>query len=246
VITNPYVPINLIRHSAALASNFSNSAAMYHPAASSGAFATATWLIFEGTSPFAAAAGLVAGVILLRRIRREALLFIVPVILILTQFIALAAGKPGEYARFALFPDITLAMLAILGLARIFPSRLAQIPLCAVILFTQAFHCFGYLQGFRADTTASSSRRMSAAYLASMADRDHRLLIEAEPAPYILPPVDVFHWQLILPPRNSPVAPDSYDASVRTLSWHKGTPMSWANIFFVLSENPAPPLTTQR
>jgi hypothetical protein len=242
-ITNPYVPINLLTNSAALKSNLSNSAAMYHPAASSGALATSAWLIFEAVSPFAAASGLLCAILVARRIKKETFLFLAPALLILIQFIALAAGKPGEYARFALFPDILLTMTAILGIAHFAPNRFAKFPLILFILGTQSFHTLEYLQGFAIDTGPGASRRFSASYLSYMSSNSTKLLIEAEPAPYILPPVDLFHWELLLPPRSGTIDPNAYTSSVRTLTWHQVTPMSWANIFFVLSDNAAPPLT---
>ncbi len=238
-ITNPYVPINLLTNSAALKSNLSNSAAMYHPAASSGALATSAWLIFEAVSPFAAASGLLCAILVARRIKKETFVFLAPALLILIQFIALAAGKPGEYARFALFPGILLTMIRWPRHAHLAPSRFAKFPLILFILGTQSFHTLEYLQGFAIDTGPGASRRFSASYLSSMSSTSTRLLIEAEPAPYILP-VDLFHWELLLPPRNGTIDPNAYTSSVRTLTWHQVTPMSWANIFFVLSDNAAP------
>ena len=54
------------------------------------------------------------------------LLLAAPAVLILAQFVALAAGKPGEYGRFAVLPDVALGIAAVVGISRVFQHRAAS------------------------------------------------------------------------------------------------------------------------
>ncbi|HWE96617.1 MAG TPA: glycosyltransferase family 39 protein [Tepidisphaeraceae bacterium] len=133
--TNPYVGINLLWHRDILRSNFGNNFAngssIYHRGGEGSALADGCWLIAAGMSPVLAIVGAAGALALGRRamrvrdrtdrdaIRRRAtgLLLALPAAAGAAQFFAFAAGKQAEYARFALFPDIFLAIEAVVGVA---------------------------------------------------------------------------------------------------------------------------------
>src|SRR5688572_25024514 len=110
-ITNPYVPINYFTNYEVLQSNISNSTAMYG-VGSPGRFVLDGFrLMAEGMTLQLLLAGLLGVAVLARRQSRDAgWLLAVPALIVTAQFFMLAAGKPGEYARFALFPNIALAI----------------------------------------------------------------------------------------------------------------------------------------
>ena len=170
-----------------------------------------------------------------------------PALIVLVQFALLAASKPGEYGRFFLLPDVALAISAVLSMAILIRPRSVFVPLLVLLLVLQGYHAGRYLLGFLADAQSFNSRTMTAGWLDSVVSpTNDRLWIDAEPAPYVMPPVNVFRWKLILPPPGQELQDDQWTASIRTLPWRQNTPISWANIFFETALNPAPPLTAQR
>jgi len=224
--TNPYIAINLICNREVLRSNLGNSAAMYHAAASGSALTNATLLIANGAGVLTALAGAVGAVLLARRavrmradtapaeLRRRAtgLLLAAPAIWIALQFVVFASGKPGEYGRFALYPDIVLAIEAIAAIHTFAPSRAFQAVLVGLLLLSTGWLGMRYLAGFVRDCGANNSRLAAAQELADLNYQGrHVLRIANEPAPYCLPPVDLFSWQLQLIPRGQPLAPQNAD-----------------------------------
>lgn len=213
-LTNPYVLIHLIGQGEALRSNLSNSTAMYSAAGSVGALFNAALLIGEGTSFLLAvvgAAGAVALGVRAYRTRKEqtpeavsrraaGMLLAAPAALVMVQFIALAAGKPGEYGRFALLPDIFLMVEAVAAVATfIEPVRIRHVAFAA--LASAAFvPGASYLGRFIDDSFGTTTRLRAAQVLAEMPG-GAAIAVEAEPAPYSLPPVDLFTRKIILLPR---------------------------------------------
>lgn len=222
-LTNPYVPINAVSNRALLGSNLGTSTAMYDVGASGGALENAARLIAEGTSPVLAAAGAIAlaawGVMAARWKHHSAYagtrpttlppghvlcLLGVPALLVTVQFVALGQGKPGEYGRFALLPDTLLALAAVAGAARL-PWRRAAAGGLALLFVSTAFFGAIYLDKFIADAQPVTTRLAEAQRLAELNARGaRRMLIVAEPAPYSLPPVNVFEWRIELAPRGRP------------------------------------------
>src|SRR5262249_14595208 len=123
VVTNPFVIIHLLGDRTILVSNLGNSQAMYRTPIRWDTIGTVADLVAEGASPLIAAVGVLAILFDPRRktaLGRMLLLLSLP---IFAQFVSLATGKPGEYARFAVFPDIVLAIFAIVGMAKLFENR---------------------------------------------------------------------------------------------------------------------------
>lgn len=220
-ITNPYVPINAVRNPALLRSNLGTSTAMYDVGASGGGLANAVNLIAAGTSPLLVSAGVLAlalwgllarprdgGEEMLRALMlppvHVILLLAAPALLVTVQFVALAQGKPGEYGRFALLPDTVLMIAAVAGVARLPSRRVASGGLCVLFVTTAACGAV-YLAKFIDDRGPATTRLAEAERLRDLHARGARdLFIVAEPAPYCLPPVNVFDWRIELAPRGAP------------------------------------------
>ena len=221
-LTNPYVLVHLIGRDAVLWSNLGNSTAMYRAGGSAGAVANAAMLVGEGTSWVLAVAGLVGAIALAFRAvrvrksqepdevgrRAAGLLLAAPALLVAVQFVALAAGKPGEYGRFAILPDAVLAIEAVVAVAT-FVKRRAYRHWALVVLTvtTLVFGCM-YLRRFVQDSGPAPTRLRAAADLAALPPATD-VAVTAEPAPYSLPPVNLFTRRIVLLPRGTEVTPDA-------------------------------------
>jgi hypothetical protein len=210
-VTNPYVWINAIHNPAVLRSNIGTSTAMYQATPGSG-LANAVSLIREGTSVTLGVFGAIGLITLLtwRRMAASATvqaskhvlwLLSVPAFVVVAQFLALASGKPAEYARFALLPDTVLCVAAVtfawVALRHTMPRALMMFALLMVTLWGG-----NYLRHFLADTRMRTPRLNAAARLQSLnAAGSRRLAVVAEPAPYAMPPVDLWRWEMYLLPR---------------------------------------------
>ena len=133
------------------------------------------------------------------------------------QFVALAAGKPGEYGRFSVLPDIALAVAAAVAIRRYVAQAPLRLVLLAGFLVATAFSGYAYLAGFVRDSARETSRMQAAGVLQKYCDHGARALgIQAEPAPYTLPPVNLFRWRILLLPENhSPAALVRPDVLIR-------------------------------
>ncbi len=220
-LTNPYVPINLFVNRDVIRSNFANTAGMYEVGRIGEGAVNAARLIVEGASLGLTIAAVVGMVFLLIRAARRrqvhplAWLIAAPAGVIVVQFIALAAGKPGEYGRFALFVDVALVIAGAVALARVSGRTVDRVVMSCLLVALTAVPSWFYLMGFVRDARAAT-RRTDDAYWLSMLHRAgaRTLAVCAEPAPYSLPPVDLFAWRLVLLPRRFDLAKDSTDADV--------------------------------
>jgi hypothetical protein len=255
LVTNPYVPINLARNRAVLQSNFGNSTAMYHAQVTAAGIANAAKLIAVGTAPLLAIAGVIGAIALAIRairvrhdwseaeLRRRAtgLLLAVPALWVTGQCILLATGKPGEFGRFAIFPDVVLLIEAVVAIATFIKYRPTRGVLSAALLITTAAPGALYLRAFLRDSRPETSRLQRAATLQQMQSRGAtRLAVFAEPAPYCQPPVDLWRWKVLLMPRDALFSQGEKvaDVSIRTVDvppgagwwgWIVWTPISWAS-----------------
>jgi hypothetical protein len=210
-LTNPYVLVHLIGRDPVLRSNLGNSAAMYSAGGSAGAVANAALLIGEGTSCLLAVAGVVGGIALAIRAvrvrkdlanvemsrRAAGLLLAAPALLVAVQFVALAANKPGEYGRFALLPDTLLAVEAVVAVATFVATpRLRHGAFTVLVLATLI--CGGnYLRRFVDDSFGTTTRLRAAEELERLPN-ELAIAVEGEPAPYCLPPVNLFMRRIVL------------------------------------------------
>jgi hypothetical protein len=173
----------------------------------------------------AGVAAAIWGIALLRRGEPQAaapggrrtlwILLAVPAGLVLLQFLALAAGKPGEYGRFAIFPDIVLGIAAITAAARAMRSGAARALVISMLVLATVKAGLAYEQGFLRDTLPYTSRLKAAARIQMLVDEGRtRVATWAEPAPYEMPPVDLFRTRLLLLPVDYEPKPRQWPAGV--------------------------------
>ena len=208
-VTNPYVLINLVWDRELLRSNLGTSTAMYQASAGQGLL-NALKLLAEG-SRLIGAPGWVALIVLPRwrwgATRHPIWLLGVPAVIVLVQFVALAAGKPGEYGRFALLPNTALCLLAVSGTWLFFERRSRAIAITLACVLPTLATAWIYPIHFLADSRAPTTRAREAERIRQLLGGGaRRLALAAEPAPYVLPPVDLWRWRLELMPRGRPAA----------------------------------------
>lgn len=251
--TNPYVPINLVRNRAVLRSNFGNSADFYHSGGSG--LGNAALLIGLGASFVLAIAGAIGAVGLAARAartraadaqesRRRAagVLLAVVTLPVGAAFVVFAPGQPADYARFALPFDVFLAIEAIVAVATFVRPPAARCASYALLVATVAFMGVQYVGGFVRDSRPQTSRTRAAAQIAGMLRENGAVLASREePAPWSLPPVDLFRWRIVLPPRAFPPDRPYPDATVTVgpvdldpgsgivRRYLLATPISWAD-----------------
>ena len=202
-VTNPYVLINLVFNRAILQSNLANSTAMYRWGDLQAGFTNAGSLLVEGSSIFVILGALVMLPALWGWDWRRTLLLAVPAVVFFVQFAGLAAGKPGEYGRFTIFPNAVLCILLSAGLFRFLAGKWYQATLYSLAAATAlAWPTLAYLENLHHAGTDSDSRYQLARNLArdptgdgsaeavqSRADA-HAIGVLREPAPYGFPPID--------------------------------------------------------
>jgi hypothetical protein len=243
VFFNPYVAINAAFDRDLLRSNLGNSTDMYR--ISLGGFGNAFRLIVQGASPVVVIGGTIGLAVLLgARMRRTKIgcieecpgrgdvgwLLLAPTIFVIVQFVLLADGKPPEYARFGLLPDTFLVVAAFAGVALLRKPGPRVTLAVALALLTL---CFGvpYVLACVRDSHPTQTTRLRAARLIQELDGT-TIQIVAEPAPYGMPPVDLFRHRLLLTRRDAPVQGDVYVIANPQLS---ATPISWANMAFTVA-----------
>lgn len=227
-MTNPFVPINLIRNPAIVRQNLSalgHAGAIVGKSSDIGAIQNARRLIVDGASMVGGVTGLIGLLIMVvnhswwrdPRWRAPTVLLGVPSALILIQFTLLASGKAGEFGRFFVLPDVALVIVAVVLVSRIGWGRWIESGLCALLVFIAGFQGLAYCAGFIEDMGATASRLTAAAKLEEFRAMGARTLaVRAEPAPYSLPPVEITSWKLLLLPANWQVsaAEDSPDVII--------------------------------
>ena len=221
LLTNPYLPLDYFFHPEILRSNLGNSGKMYSLGISISGFENALWLVGQGMSwPLAVAGGL--SVIYLLRRRVLGWVVVAPAIVVGIQFLLLAQNKPAEYGRFALMLDVALA----LGIA-VAVGSLRSVGLRTVILLAMLY-CTGAISlKYVGNFLAPGNRPNGAATLAQLQRPDRVLTVWSEPAPYCLPPVDLFAWKIVLLPPGGDVQEGA--VSVRPDDAFDFTPISWSN-----------------
>jgi 4-amino-4-deoxy-L-arabinose transferase-like glycosyltransferase len=221
VIWNPYVLLNLAWNRERLISNLANTRDMFTFGISLSGISNGLSLVTEGTGvivPIMAVACLLAcSVSALARFERRPRsadhpspagtavlgIVLVPAGVNLLQFMLFAVEQPGEYARFALFFDLVLALVAVVLVGRLLrpykPDGVLLLPLLAPLMALPGGS--GYLRGFVADVKPPTTRTRAADLLEDVRGQGARsLAVFREPAPYCLPPVNLFDWEIVLLP----------------------------------------------
>lgn len=242
---NPYVTIHLAGDPTVLHSNLANTRAMYPAGGSASNLANAAVLVAAGMSwPLAILGTLSAAVLAVRRGesgRRIGWLLAPSAAIVLIDFTLFAANKPGEYARFAVFADTALMLAAFFALARFEgPSSLRAVA-GVILVVIAAVHGAAYEHGFLRDSSSDDSRAQAAAEIdgrLTAASQNPVLYVQQEPAPYCLPPVNLFRWRIVLLPRDGQI-PSSLSPGILVKPEDSikifdptATPISWANKAF--------------
>jgi hypothetical protein len=248
---NPYVAVHLAGDRTLLQSNYANTRAMYPAGGSGSSFANAAVLLAAGMSwPLAILGTLSAVVLVVRRgesAQRIGWLLAAPAAIVLIDFTLFAGNKPGEYARFAVFADTALMLAAFFVVARFQGAAPLRAVAGMILVVVAAVHGAAYERGFLLDSSSDNSRARAAAAIdgrLSAASQNPTLYLESEPAPYCLPPVNLFRWRIILlpdggqiPPGLSPGILVKPQDSINVFD-PAATPISWANKAFDVAAAP--------
>lgn len=231
---NPYIPINLIFHRARLFASYANTAAMYH-FSFFGALGNALHLMIAGDSLFIFLIGLGGLLLFIQGCSKAMALLLIAGLLEAIPYFTFAADKPAEYGRFAILPDLVFMLLAfrLAGEMRGMPTSRLFFIICMLVIMGS--YGLPYWRGYLLDTQSQTTRMQLAADLAAKAgDKNISIALDAEPAPYSGPPMNLFDWKWILLPRGQAISPalpyDFYIAKADT----QPTPMSWANKQFTV------------
>lgn len=257
--TNPYVLINAITHPEVLRSNVGNSSAMYAVGRWTEGATHAGVLLMEAAGPGVTLGAGVVGLIALGRSRWRGLkswlksdhavglLLFCVCACVMTQFIALAAGKPGEYARFAIVPSAGLVVSVMVGIRRFARSPRAWLASLSLVTVPTLGSGMFYLTGFIVTGTPVDTRRFPLVALEAhraTARAEGRALVVgllAEPAPYNTPPLNLFEDRIVLLPSTG--TSQDVDVVIRVAErvWPFSivdTPISWA-VKPIVVEGPA-------
>ncbi len=259
--TNPYVAINLVFNRAVLASNLGNTRAMFTAHLSfAGALNGLRWIAL-GTSPVIAIVGVLGGLALLVRAiqkradlsmpeisrRASGILLAFPALWVAGQCIEFANGQPGEFGRFAILVDTFLLIEAFAALATFLPRKWGTV-IGIILLLTALIPGASYLHGFLRDCQPQNDRIQLAQRISQLQQHGSpTMAVFAEPAPYCLPPVDLWKWKLRLLPKHSTMNDGLRvaDVAIRTSDFPPApgawliltaTPISWANKPFAIEQ----------
>lgn len=203
-VTNPYVFYNAAFDRATLLGNIGNSTAMYSVRQVSSGAARTFELLFDGTGPLVAGAGLMGFAWLLWRWPRRTLVASSAGLGMVAICALLGAGKPAEYARFLVLPAMLLAVAAAALLADA-SRRSAWLATAALALIVLVQPAPAYLGAFAADAgRETESRRLAALWLREHAGTQDAIGVVQEPAPYSIPPLDFTRRKLVLLPPREP------------------------------------------
>jgi hypothetical protein len=241
LLTNPYVPINLIYNRGLLKSHFSNTSVMYH--ISGAGLVHAVRLMMEGTGLAAGIFGAVGVAVFVmigwkRRTHPDEVngslvagwMLGVPAMLVAVQFALVAEGLPGEFGRFFVLPDVVLLIAALVAIVKLTPNVWMRLASWVIVIGGGVLFGSNYLGGFVRDSRPITGRMLYAERLHELNEAGMKTMgIYADPAPYCLPPVDLFSWQLIRLPAGGEVNVHP-DVLVRAVDSHQPPPPGYRRL----------------
>jgi hypothetical protein len=213
VITNPYIPLNLMFRRASLASNLDNSRAMYagQLARADVGLVRVAELLTEGCGLGLLILGLLGLVVLLRARWRETLIGGAAAVVMAVIGVALGADKPAEYARFLILPVSLLCVaggILLAGIAR----RRPVIALVAGGLALLSMPTPAYIRAFGVDAGGwHESRHEAGRYLQAQVGADDAVGVLQEPAPFAVPPLDFARRTVVWLPTVEPAGFEAED-----------------------------------
>lgn len=206
LLTNPYIPYNMLINRGALGSNLSNSIAMYQDQmrhAAAGA-ARVEELLREGAGAAIPLAGIIGLLLLLGRRPGPTLVGAAPGLAILLMGVLLGAGKPAEFARFLILP-VLLLCVATAGLLTTLARRHLAVGIVATVIVLGLMHTPAYLRSFVRDARGNTeSRHLAGCFLREQMRPKESVGLLQEPAPYAVPPLDFARRRVLLLPAARP------------------------------------------
>ncbi|MDB5324472.1 MAG: hypothetical protein JWM57_41 [Phycisphaerales bacterium] len=218
-VTNPYVVLHAIHRDDVLTSNLGNTQAMYGVGQVGDILRHGSRRLLDALSWPAVLLAVGALVVAITRRQRTSplgILLTVPAALVLLQFVLLSANKPAEYARFALLPATALGIMGVWALATMQLSWLRTTALVATPLAILVVGTWPYVNAFTADSTAGGTRAMAGTFLRQTGAGTLQMF--AEPAPYAVPPADLWSWRFVLTPSSSPPIGDAVIRAIDTVN----------------------------
>ena len=209
-VVNPYVFVHLFNNRELLRSSLGNTREMFQFSIGMRAISNAVMLIAEGATAHIAIIGagaMIGFAVIAWRfsvVRQHPIwLLLVPAICSLLQFVMFAKNQPAAYARFAIFFDLALLMAAVVGSLELLCRMKWRPELLVLLALTAALSGSRYYAAFVADVATVTSREQAAQVLEGYwSAGSRRVGVMAEPAPYSVPPLNLFNWQLILLPKD--------------------------------------------
>ena len=241
LLTNPYIPYNLLFNRQSLGSNFENSIAMYTDQMRQAAVGAKRvgQLLLESCGWGALLVGLAGFVYLLRKWPRETALAATAGLAVLLICSLLGAGEPAEVARFLLLP-VSLLGVATAALLAALARRKRLWALAVALVVLLPMRTSTYVRSFVADARGRhESRRSAARYIHEHAATTDAIAVLQEPAPYALPPLDFTQREIYWLPPALPAALDqgrlppwlvftADDDSVHSRDWWTDYYQLWA------------------
>jgi hypothetical protein len=228
MLANPYLFYNYLFRSQVLHSNVGNYGTFYQPHFSWTGMLIAGRAIVDGCSPGLTAIGVLGSVIVLTDY--VGCLLLAPAALVLIQLVLLADGKTAEYGRFGLVLDAALVLFAAALVDRLKFSPRERAMGSALLIASTLYFGIRYDLNFHLDNRNDSTRRVAAQQIEKYKWQANTIAVWAEPAPYCLPPVDLFHWRLTLLPRGA--AASGGMVSVRPIDEQETSPSEARRITF--------------
>ncbi len=207
VVTNPYVPYNLLFNPDVFQSNIGNSTAMYVgqiTRAPLGALRVGQ-LLCESLGPGLLIVALV-GLIMLTRARPAATwLVATPGLGMLLIAILTGANKPAEFARFLVLPLALLTTTAGVLLATL-AHRHILMGLATIVIVLAIVPTAAYVGALHTDAAGlEETRRLAGLYIDEILRPQTAVGVLQEPAPYATPPLDFTRRNVYLLPQETPV-----------------------------------------
>jgi hypothetical protein len=181
------------------------------------------------------------------RRRAHGLLLAGPAVLTAIQWALVGSGKPGEFGRFLLTTDVFLVVEAVVLLHLFYewmharsqrepeaqpPSwrRPAIVVLYGVVLAQTAWIGGQYVAGFVRDSGPVTTRTQAAEHIEQLRRTGvDQVVLSAEPAPYAIPPMNLWDFRMVVPPKQTTPAEIAASGELLVEPLEGTTPISWAD-----------------
>jgi hypothetical protein len=208
-LANPYILWNALFHRDVLMANYGQSRVMYAAGPLWDGLTNTADKLAEGSSWVVVILGVVMLAALCRRHFRTVAVLSIPATGLIIQLAFLGADKPGEYGRFALFPNMILVIAVVVGANRFLMTRWIHATWMSLALATcMAWPALDYLERFM--PAQNDGRTVIGGYLNGLIDNQTtplRVGTMRDPSPYAFPAVDFSRVEVFRVPDGASVAP---------------------------------------